>query len=290
MNTAWSTYVQKAETLYGSRALRFADLFKDKYTAAFALGDRKDILEIGCGPGALCEALRRWYPEAQITGVDRDSYFIEIAKEKVPGVAFAEGDATNLFFGDESFDVTISNTVAEHIEPAKFFGEQYRVLRPGGACIVISARRGINFSAPCVSEQSAFERGIWARVDQRCREVDKQNAVCLYPMSEQEYPLCMEQYGFNHVSTEYITVNLTPDDPIYPKELAHAMINANRQTSLDCIDILSAAASDLVSSAEIAQMKQLANQRYDKRLELYDAGIKQWDANVSILMVMRGIK
>lgn len=32
-------------------------------------------------------------------------------------------------FENESFDVTISNTVAEHIEPSRFYGEQYRVLK-----------------------------------------------------------------------------------------------------------------------------------------------------------------
>ena len=88
------------------------------------------ILEIGCGPGALAGALHRWYPKAEITAVDRDSEFIRFAREYEEGIDFAEGDATALSFPDNSFDVVISNTVSEHIEPSKFYGEQMRVLKP----------------------------------------------------------------------------------------------------------------------------------------------------------------
>ena len=290
MNTIWSTYVQGAELLYQTRALRFSDLFKEKYISAFDIGERKDILEIGCGPGALAQALHRWYPDRRITGMDRDSNFIEFAKKKAPGISFFEGDATALAYDDESFDVTVSNTVAEHIEPSKFFGEQYRVLCKDGICLVLSARRGINFYAPCIAEQSDFEKDIWNRVSKRMEEVVREYNVCPYPMTEQEYPLCMEKYGFRNISTEYITINLTPDNPAYSKETAHAMINANRQSQLDSIKVLKSAAFDLVSDNEVDELMRLTDQKYDKRLELYNSGIKQWDTNVSVTMIMRGVK
>ncbi len=76
MNTIWSTYVQSIGTLYNSRVLRFSDMFKHKYTDVFGIDDNAKILEIGCGPGALAESLARWYPLAQIYGLDRDSNFI----------------------------------------------------------------------------------------------------------------------------------------------------------------------------------------------------------------------
>ena len=290
MNKEWSTYIQRIGTLHLSRSLRFADLFREKYTSAFAIDDKKSILEIGCGSGALSHALHCWYPNSDIIGVDRDSAFIEFARKQSPNILFVEDDATKLSFENESFDVTISNTVAEHIEPSKFFGEQYRVLKLNGVCIVLSARRGINISAPCVLEQSDFEKEIWNRTENRYNEIEKEFGVCLYPMSEQEYPLCMQKYGFNDVSTEYITINLTPDNPAYSRGTAHAMINANRQTHIDSIEKLAAIASDIVSRDEISELKRLVNLKYDKRVELYDNGIKQWDTNVSVTMVMRGIK
>ena len=290
MNTIWSTYLQRIGTLYDTRSLRFSDFFKDKYQNAFSIEDKHKILEIGCGPGALAESLFRWYSEAQIFGVDRDSNFIDFAREKNLHINFLEGDATNLPFKNESFDATISNTVVEHIEPKKFYGEQYRVLKENGVCLVLSARRGINISAPCIMEQSEFEKEIWQRTERYFDEISKKYSVCAYPQSEMEMPLCMERYGFRDVTTEYVTVNLTPDNPIYSKEMAYAMINANRQGSLDSADGLLHIAEEVVTVSEIEELKKLINAKYDKRIELYDKGIKQWDTNVSVTMIMRGIK
>lgn len=290
MNTIWSTYIQNIGTLYHSRSLRFSDQFQRKYQDVFQIADKEQILEIGCGPGALAESLSRWYPKAQITGVDRDSNFIRFAGTKAPHIHFLEGDATSLPFENESFDVTISNTVAEHIEPSKFYGEQYRVLKENGVCLVLSARKGINISAPCITEESEFEKDIWQRAEPYVSEIHKKYAVCTYPQSESELPLCMEKYGFRNVTTEYITVNLTPDNPIYPAEMAHAMINANRQGNLDCIDSLLHIAGNVITASEVEELKRLVHAKYDKRISLYDEGIKQWDTNMSVTMVVRGMK
>lgn len=234
--------------------------------------------------------MHRWYPSAEIIGTDRDSNFIRFAKEKAPHIEFSEEDATSLSFANDFFDVTVSNTVAEHIEPSAFFGEQYRVLKPNGVCLVLSARRGINIVTPCIAEQSAFEKEIWARVQRRCAELDRQYGVCAYPMNEAEYPNCMEKFGFKKVSTEYITVNLTPDNPCCSKENAYAMFRANQQTALDAITTLERIASDIVSRDELKELARLTDEKYNKRRALYDSGIRQWDTNVSVTMILRGIK
>ena len=78
MNVIWSKYVQGVNTLYDTRKLRFHDMFAEQYKALFDLDANHPfkILEIGCGPGALAGALHRWYPNAEITAIDRDSTFI----------------------------------------------------------------------------------------------------------------------------------------------------------------------------------------------------------------------
>ena len=78
MNVIWSKYVQGVNTLYDTRKLRFHDMFAEQYKALFDLDANHPfkILEIGCGPGALAGALHRWYPNAEITAIDRDSSFI----------------------------------------------------------------------------------------------------------------------------------------------------------------------------------------------------------------------
>ena len=174
MNNVWSEHIQGIMTLYLSRKLRFDDVFFEQYNRVFRLDTEVNlkILEIGCGPGALAESLHRWYPKAEITAIDRDSNFISFAQDKIAGVTFMEGDATRLPFADNSFDVTISNTVQEHVEPSAFWGEQKRVLKPDGVCLCLSARKGLHCQAPCL-EMTKEEKEFWENIPEAESELEK---------------------------------------------------------------------------------------------------------------------
>ncbi len=290
MNHFWSDRIQSIGTLDSSRKLRFSDRFQNAYTELFRLEEGARILEIGCGTGALCRALKRWYPPAEVVGLDRDDAFIDYARERNTGETYRKGDATALPFADGSFDVTISNTVSEHVEPSGFFGEQRRVLRDGGVCLLLSARRGIQHPAACVREESAFETEIWERVDADFRRAAKENGVGAYALNEMELPAAMEKYGFRDVETHYLAINLTPDDPFYAPEEACDMINANRQNDLDNIERMESVAPGAVSRADREMLARLVNERYDRRLALYEAGEKQWDVTLGLTMLLRGVK
>lgn len=290
MNHFWSDRIQSIGTLDSSRKLRFSDRFQNAYTELFRLEEGARILEIGCGTGALCRALKRWYPPAEVVGLDRDDAFIDYARERNTGETYRKGDATALPFADGSFDVTISNTVSEHVEPSGFFGEQRRVLRDGGVCLLLSARRGIQHPAACVREESAFETEIWERVDADFRRASKENGVGAYALNEMELPAAMEKYGFRDVETHYLAINLTPDDPFYAPEEACDMINANRQNDLDNIERMESVAPGAVSRADREMLARLVNERYDRRLALYEAGEKQWDVTLGLTMLLRGVK
>lgn len=282
MNNIWSEHIQGIKTLYLSRKLRFDDAFFDQYDRLFHLDHDRElkILEIGCGPGALAESLHRWYPRAQITAIDRDSSFITFAQKNIAGINFIEGDATHLPFENGTFDVTISNTVQEHIKPTAFWGEQRRVLKPGGICLCLSARKGIHCSAQCL-ETTREEKEFWESLPHSENELEKYG-VCKYPMSEAELPASMEQHGFINVTAGYAVIDLTPDAAKYSNKMAEDMIEAGRQSSLEAIR---SAHSDHADEAIFA-----VNQKYDERLRLYRAGIKQWDTSVSVTMIVRGIK
>lgn len=290
MNNIWSGGVQGVGTLYQSRMLRFDDRFRDQYTSAFGLPDGANILEIGCGPGALAQALHRWYPQSQITGIDRDSAFISFAQQQEPCLTFLEGDATALDFPDGSFDVAISNTVSEHVPTDRFYAEQYRVLKPGGVCLMLSARRGVTIDAPCVRTVSPIEQEVWARTEEVCKSYDQTHSVGAWAMNEQQHPLAMAQYGFRDITTSYATINLTPDNPCHTRREALAMINAHRQTALDAVGFLPQVAGSLVKPDELDEMRRQINLRYDQRIALYDAGEKQWDTTVCVTMILRGVK
>lgn len=291
MNVVWSKYVQGTNTLYYSRKLRFDDLFVQQYRQLFDLDTSRNlkVLEIGCGPGALAGAIHRWYPNAEITAIDRDSDFISFASKHEDGISFMEGDATQLPFADNTFDVTISNTVAEHIEPSKFYGEQLRVLKPGGKCLVLSSRRGINIVPSCVMIQSDFEQVFWGKAQKYDTSLETYS-VCQYPMSEAEMPVTMEKHGFRDIKTGFAAIDLTPDNPRFSRQFAVDMINAERYSTLDRISSVTEAMPEHFTAQEAAEMKRLTNIKYDTRIEQYDRGEKQWDTNVSIIMVMQGSK
>ena len=282
MNTIWSEEIQGVQTLYLSRRLRFDDCFFEQYEKAFGL-DRNsplNILEIGCGPGALCESLRRWYPNARITGIDRDSGFIAFAKKNIPGVEFLEADATSLPFADESFDVTISYTVSEHIEPTAFFGEQFRVLKPGGVCLCLSARKGLRTLAPCLATTKE-EKAFWEAVSTDENPLETYG-VGKYAMSEAEIPATLAKNGFSEVATAYALIDLTPDDPKYPERMALDMIESERAGDLEAIASM--------HSPKDQEAVRAVNAKYDERIRLYKIGEKQWDTAVSVNLIARGVK
>ena len=300
-NIIWSNYVQGPKTLYYSRKLRFDDRFAGQYKALFdpegkyGQHDTRTvpvshkslkILEVGCGPGALAGALHRWHPDAEITGIDRDSEFIRFAKEHEDGITFLEGDATALPFADRSFDVVISNTVSEHIEPSRFYGEQLRVLKEDGICLVLSSRRGITISADCLA-MSEKEQKFWDKVQQYDDTMDKYD-IGKYPVNEAEAPAVMERYGFRKIRTGFVTIDLTPDNAGYPAEFAHKIIEADRASELERVDSVRRTMPEQFDMEEIEEMKRLVNVKYDTRTAQYDRGERQWDTCVSVIMVIRG--
>lgn len=270
--------------------MRFDDRFKESYTRIFDIDTAESVLEIGAGPGALTQALKRWYPNMDVVGSDRDTNFIEFAKAQAPGIEFMEADITSLPFDDNAFDVTISNTVQEHVEPSKFFGEQYRVLKPGGVCLVLSARRGINIASSAITDASEFENELYQRTKEYYNLSDEKYLVGKYNCSEQELASEMVKHGFCRVETHYLTINLTPDSEQYDRNFAIKMIEANRRVHLDSLEYLPHIAPGVVTDDEMIKWAEAINRKYDKRIQQYHSGSKQWDTNVALTMVLRGVK
>ena len=97
-----------------------------------------DLLDAGCGTGAMLGMFQRDYPDKNYTGVDLSEKMIETANKKhMEGIHFVAGDCEKLPFTDSSFDVvTCSMSFHHYPNPEKFFMSLYRVLRPGGRLVL----------------------------------------------------------------------------------------------------------------------------------------------------------
>lgn len=105
------------------------------------------VLDVGCGPGSDARAMAaRVEPGGEVVGVDRDEEMIEQARSRPAAgtpVRFVLADAYALPFEDASFDGCRSDRVFQHLdEPERALAECFRVLKPGGRCVVADADWG----------------------------------------------------------------------------------------------------------------------------------------------------
>ena len=94
-----------------------------------------ELLDIGASTGIIANILADKF--SNVVGIDIDKKGIIFARKnnKKKNLKFAIGDAMNLNFKKNSFDVIICAHIYEHVpNPDKLFSEIYRVLRPSGIC------------------------------------------------------------------------------------------------------------------------------------------------------------
>jgi len=108
------------------------------------------ILNIGTGPGSLAIEFAKKIPGVEVIGLDLSDVVLMLAKENVQKtdvssrVSFERGDAENIPFEDDTFDLVISsNTLHLVKKPIKMFDEIQRVLKPKGRFFMSDFRRSL---------------------------------------------------------------------------------------------------------------------------------------------------
>jgi ubiquinone/menaquinone biosynthesis C-methylase UbiE len=96
-----------------------------------------DVLEIGCGSGAMAGEMLRRFPAVHVTATDYDQSMVCAAVERLTPfgdrAAVLRADATALPFPDETFDGVATFIMLHHvIDWEGALREAARVLRPGG--------------------------------------------------------------------------------------------------------------------------------------------------------------
>ncbi len=96
---------------------------------------QSDWLDVGCGTGAIVQAILDTASPRSIKGIDRSEGILQFAREQIADarVQFAVGDASALAEPDASYDATVSGLVLNFVpSPERTVAEMARVTRLGG--------------------------------------------------------------------------------------------------------------------------------------------------------------
>lgn len=106
-----------------------------EFLAWLAVAPQSRWLDIGCGTGALTQAILDTTGPQAVKGVDRSENYVQFAQAHVADerAQFDVGDAQTLTDQDATFDAAVSGLVLNFIpEPQRMVAEMARVTKPGG--------------------------------------------------------------------------------------------------------------------------------------------------------------
>jgi demethylmenaquinone methyltransferase / 2-methoxy-6-polyprenyl-1,4-benzoquinol methylase len=114
-----------------------------RLTAAAVVRPGDHVLDDCCGTGDLAIAARR--AGGEVTGLDFSERMLARARRKAPDLEWVQGDATELPFPDDAFDVATVGFGIRNVELEAGLRELARVVRPGGrlGCLEITRPRGL---------------------------------------------------------------------------------------------------------------------------------------------------
>ena len=178
---------------------------RDRCLELADIQDGEDILEVAVGTGLAFEKILAANPSGRNEGIDLTDAMLQraaskAAKSGTDNYRLRIGDAYNLDFADDSFDLVVNNYMFDLL-PAEDFpkvlAEFRRVLRPGGRLAMVNMTKGEH-----------WYNGLWERIYNinpallgGCR------GVSLLPQ--------LEAAGFRQIQREYRSQMTFPSEVVY---------------------------------------------------------------------------
>ncbi|WGD48834.1 methyltransferase domain-containing protein [Bradyrhizobium sp. CB1650] len=177
----------------------------------------ESVLDIGCGPGYLCESMAQIVGrDGAVVGIDVSDDLIAVCNRQKasPWISYAIGDATALSQSDASFDAVVCTQVAEYVPDVdRVLIEAFRVLKPGGRTIFVA---------------TDWDAVVWHSEDrERMTSVMKSwESHCAHPHLPRSMARRLANAGFHLDGASIFPIlNLQYDEDSYSKGLAEGIRN-----------------------------------------------------------------
>ncbi len=126
---------------------------------------RPKVLEVGCGT-AIDTLLLAEDPALRVVGLDQSFEALQVARSISENFArhpaFVLGEAGDLSFPDDTFDLVFSQGLLEHFrDPLPLLAEQARVLKPSGSLVVDVPQKFAGLGFYSLRKQWKIRRGTW---------------------------------------------------------------------------------------------------------------------------------
>jgi len=115
------------------------------------------LVDLGCGPGDILVRIHTLRQSCMLLGLDGSAIMLALAQDRLATEALADsihlvqGDAKELNFPEDCFDIVISNSLVHHLpDPRPFWQEVRRVCKPGAIILVQ------DLSRPDTPEEARF--------------------------------------------------------------------------------------------------------------------------------------
>lgn len=293
-NTYWSTYVQTSEELYRSRALRFREDNQAVWLDMLGVADGMNILEVGCGGGLFSHRIKLAMPGATVTGMDLDNAHVAYAASKAAELGidctFISADACSLPFEANTFDLCFSHTVMSFCDPDAFASEQYRVLTSNGRMVAMDVINRGDAAERWVPEENTTEKLLFDRLWDAASK-NENSQIKRHSNSKRQWAASMQKAGFTDIAFRVLaTMTYCPDSADIDKEMAYEQINEDRLSELCSIEKARHMAPEALTAQAFAELTDLINARYDKRILQYDRGERLWDYGTTTVLAVIGTK
>ncbi len=295
----WAGTISGIEGLEPTRELWFHPCNKALYTRKLPFKPGMSLLDIGCGPGAFTRRVYEWFDgNINITGADLDEFFIdycrETAQKHLLDIRYEVTDAVGLMFPENSFDMTVSYTVADHVDTVPFFSEQFRVLRPGGTIAVMyvdgfraSPGNMIDY-IPQIEETAPLMKTIYTHMSAQPKMQDGIQ-YRKHRKPEPEYLRLLAECGFTDLRFDCIKLHHSPDCTADEKT-ARLIIDAWFSNDIDMARSTLRKPVPVPIRDAAVRLAALLEQCKQARVDLWEKGVKLWDSVETDTIILQGRK